>query len=841
MARAHRIGQKKVVNVYRFVSKDTIEEEIIERAKRKMVLEYCIIKQMDTSGEAVLSSKKSKLISNNVSKEELQTILKFGAQNLFKQHEESTNNSDKKLEELNLDEILARAERTDPMETASETADGGASFLEQWQVADIGVNQISWEDLIPEEERKRQVDEDIMKLNYELMMGRKRTQVSSYATETGAAAALESKTKIKSQGGKRKRAGGSSSTELCEKDLRSLYKSILRFGDPSDRFEAVFKDADLEDELLDISRSSCQKMMQLAYEAVISADEAAAANLPKMSTSDKKRVAEELINKLTGKSKMVPVEINGQQVNSGALITRTFEMRVLNSRLKDLPNTLSFRIPKDLKAITNWNCSWSPKDDAMLLVGIYRHGFGSWDVIQADKELGFENKFFLGPTPRTTVYSSSNSTAPTSAAATQESTDATNAPQVMLPPPTETDQSIASLTQSTRPRIQQQQPHSAQQDQPQPIATTLEHSSSSENLVKTEIPGRVVVDVDGSETVAVTPVAEKEDEEKVLQLLPKSLHLNRRAEYLLKFLKDEELKRMAQEEKQLKKKGSKPLKKRDNLVPSSVSAASVKPGSEPAADPSGGDAAISKKKRSKKDSAKAGETSATGGGPASLSTGATVSGDKSVSKPKKEKPRKKTDSSRVVGNSNKSSVDQYASMDELDCKEKLRPVRHALKGLKHSKELEGVERVKKLKECLTEIGDFVRIIALKNPSLPKLEKHLWKFASHFWPADDVESSALSEMYGKIKAANAAAAPPPTTSASVPSTTTASSSSMAASAAAFYRHQDYQPSRPSSSSSKLEHYHHRSRSRSRERSGPSKRERERSRSRSKDRNDMKRVK
>lgn len=40
MARAHRIGQKSHVNVYRFVSKDTMEEDVLERAKRKMVLEY---------------------------------------------------------------------------------------------------------------------------------------------------------------------------------------------------------------------------------------------------------------------------------------------------------------------------------------------------------------------------------------------------------------------------------------------------------------------------------------------------------------------------------------------------------------------------------------------------------------------------------------------------------------------------------------------------------------------------------------------------------------------------------------------------------------------------------
>lgn len=40
MARAHRIGQKNHVNVYRFVTKDTVEEDVLERARKKMVLEY---------------------------------------------------------------------------------------------------------------------------------------------------------------------------------------------------------------------------------------------------------------------------------------------------------------------------------------------------------------------------------------------------------------------------------------------------------------------------------------------------------------------------------------------------------------------------------------------------------------------------------------------------------------------------------------------------------------------------------------------------------------------------------------------------------------------------------
>ncbi len=54
-ARAHRIGQTKQVNIYRLVTHSSIEEEIVERAKRKMVLDHLVIQKMDTTGRTVLS------------------------------------------------------------------------------------------------------------------------------------------------------------------------------------------------------------------------------------------------------------------------------------------------------------------------------------------------------------------------------------------------------------------------------------------------------------------------------------------------------------------------------------------------------------------------------------------------------------------------------------------------------------------------------------------------------------------------------------------------------------------------------------------------------------------
>ena len=44
------------VNIYRLVTKGSVEEDIIERAKKKMVLDHLVIQRMDTTGKTVLDT-----------------------------------------------------------------------------------------------------------------------------------------------------------------------------------------------------------------------------------------------------------------------------------------------------------------------------------------------------------------------------------------------------------------------------------------------------------------------------------------------------------------------------------------------------------------------------------------------------------------------------------------------------------------------------------------------------------------------------------------------------------------------------------------------------------------
>ncbi|TKS92927.1 Chromodomain-helicase-DNA-binding protein 3 [Collichthys lucidus] len=87
-SRAHRIGQANKVMIYRFVTRASVEERITQVAKRKMMLTHLVVRPG-------LGSK-----AGSMSKQELDDILKFGTEELFKDEGEGMKNSSRdKVEE----------------------------------------------------------------------------------------------------------------------------------------------------------------------------------------------------------------------------------------------------------------------------------------------------------------------------------------------------------------------------------------------------------------------------------------------------------------------------------------------------------------------------------------------------------------------------------------------------------------------------------------------------------------------------------------------------------------------------------------------------------------------
>ncbi|CAD98428.1 SNF2 helicase, partial [Cryptosporidium parvum Iowa II] len=82
MDRAHRIGQKKPVFVFRLCHEHTIEEKIIERANLKLQLDFAIIQQGRLKGQS--SAQSSGLENSALSKNELMTMIQYGANEILK-------------------------------------------------------------------------------------------------------------------------------------------------------------------------------------------------------------------------------------------------------------------------------------------------------------------------------------------------------------------------------------------------------------------------------------------------------------------------------------------------------------------------------------------------------------------------------------------------------------------------------------------------------------------------------------------------------------------------------------------------------------------------------------
>ncbi|KAJ2438635.1 ATP-dependent DNA helicase Hrp3, partial [Coemansia sp. RSA 2424] len=425
MARAHRIGQKKQVAVYRFVSKNTIEEDILERAKRKMVLEYCIIKGMDTSGlhvteterKQIERTKQGKLGSaggSAFSREELAAILKFGASSMFA--DDSVTMQQHRLDDMDLDKMLEDAEQ-------AETSEAGVAddFLSQFKVADYGGGGMSWDDIIPEEDRQRIEFEEQQKQEAELHYRRRRARVSyaddapnaATASNSGGVSDDDSSASVSSSGhggGRRRGAGGAARRRsndpraFSEKEARALIRAIQKFGSPEHRFAEVVAEAELEGKDADSVRS-------VGAELIKTCEDALRSNMHTAGAAEVEAAEDEdVVSGFKRNAKAVLVTFRGvASVNAGVVAQRASDLAVLSRRL-DQPlmrdDATKFRIGVMLKPVHHWSCLWGQREDAMLLVGIFRHGFGNWDRIQADPDLGLQKKLFLTPADEKAAASS---------------------------------------------------------------------------------------------------------------------------------------------------------------------------------------------------------------------------------------------------------------------------------------------------------------------------------------------------------------------------------------------------------------------------------------------------
>jgi hypothetical protein len=401
-ARAHRIGQTKQVNIYRLVAKQSVEETIIERAKQKMVLDHLVIQRMDTTGRNAFqnlnNTSSATADSRPLTKEELNTIIKFGAEDLFK---ESSSNEEGSVEEesqqIDIDEILRRAETR--QDDDSSMRNSSEDLLSQFKIANIHMREDdiieptavvnrskSWKDIIPEVERQKFDDERRAELTTTLPpRSRKRVELFKSNVDVDIGTVQSHRSPIDSM-----------LNEFTTNEIRRFIRSFKKFADPLNRIDLLTMDAELEDK----SRQHIEELAKYVFNECLNAVEqhkndtspTAATHASSSSPPSKDESTSNSREKIPS-IRLHNVNVNAQQIINGIRDLESLKKLFATSN-NETRRSCSFPSAIKIKPV-HWSCSWSLEDDKALLRGIYECGYSNWEQIKMEPELGLSSKILL--------------------------------------------------------------------------------------------------------------------------------------------------------------------------------------------------------------------------------------------------------------------------------------------------------------------------------------------------------------------------------------------------------------------------------------------------------------
>lgn len=384
MARAHRIGQKNPVTIYRLVSKDTVEEEVLERARNKLMLEFITIQRGVTDKE--LSNKVARAVAEPTSSEDIDRILKRRGQKMFEQ-----SGNQKKLEELDIDAVLENAEEHKTEQPEGLAADGGEDFLRSFEYTDVKLD-LEWDDIIPKDqldkikaEETKKEEEKYLAALIEQNAPRKRKAARDEREERAAKKRARELTEAEREEG----AGESDSDDdpkrpLQEKEIRNLIRAYEKYGCMDERREELILDAKLTGRDFEVLKITLDDVLDISRRAM-------------KQEQDRLAALEQNENKLATKKdkKAILFDYKGvKRLNAETLLERPLEMRMLKQVTSNVEDFRTFRVAEASKA-ANYTCEWGAKEDGMLCVGIVRHGYGAWVAIRDDPDLGLGDKFYL--------------------------------------------------------------------------------------------------------------------------------------------------------------------------------------------------------------------------------------------------------------------------------------------------------------------------------------------------------------------------------------------------------------------------------------------------------------
>eukprot|EP00916_Digyalum_oweni_P021228 GHVL01035284.1.p1 GENE.GHVL01035284.1~~GHVL01035284.1.p1 ORF type:complete len:1502 (+),score=336.16 GHVL01035284.1:227-4732(+) len=358
-ARAHRIGQTKQVAIYRLVTKESIEENILERAKHKIVLDTLIVQGLNKGAQQMQTGE---LFSGGTdklqfSKDELSKILRFGADKLWcgASQEETT-------PEVDLDKILAEAEETvehaedkgavddlfGAFKNISDFAYQAPSPMNDAPVAVSTDDKDFWDKTIPEEERLRIMEE---KRNELVIDGPRRSYFRDsavYAMAAADAAASSSdddgdeyRSKGKRKSITAKKSGSKDSktrVSLSEREKWKLHKAVMMWG--QERLDRIIDEANLRKIDPAIIIPCIYELKKRSEEALQKRDEQSEKKDKKKKTKSSAATGSEEGDekRLQAPVRSIHFELGDQKVNAADFLERIKLLDVLSTFIERAAN-----------------------------------------------------------------------------------------------------------------------------------------------------------------------------------------------------------------------------------------------------------------------------------------------------------------------------------------------------------------------------------------------------------------------------------------------------------------------------------------------------------------------
>ena len=433
MSRAHRIGQSQTVNIYRFLTSGSVEEDILERAKQKMVLDHLVIQRMDTSGKdavgasagdaaslapstaAAALAAADAAASKQFSRDEMAAILRFGAEEIFKEDDATRGAAARALVGEDIDAILARAEIVDTSRLGPAAAPC-ADLLDSFNVTSFEARTAEddakfWDRIVPKDDRSRAADDEPAELG---------VRAARLKTVEDAAAAARRAAGLEDDGAFRAR-GRDPRTVEREKERRRerdrerrreralagatgvpVAGACLRVNGvppaPAGADAAAWPTAVPRRDAGLFVRAARRYMRPDRIDEVAAEVGGKVATFPRAaqlalfhSLTDACREAAAVDPKGTDATVDwfgTPVKAYvGDHIDCVAVLCRVLAAT-------PHPHATTFRVTFEDLPPPKWGvpAGWTTDDDAHLLLGVWRHGMGHWAAMAGDGELDLADK-----------------------------------------------------------------------------------------------------------------------------------------------------------------------------------------------------------------------------------------------------------------------------------------------------------------------------------------------------------------------------------------------------------------------------------------------------------------